>query len=86
MTVANLGDVIAGDIVVDVNIPRWAEVVNTSAGNGSVRRGVAADRESPIKWRIKRLEAQGRAHLKLQIVARESRLILPAASLARTRK
>jgi uncharacterized repeat protein (TIGR01451 family) len=83
--VRNAGDVAAQDVAVTIRIPEWAEVVASKATSGvgqvphradeiDATGGVAANAGlQTVEWTLPRLEANGKEHLSLQIVPRQSR-------------
>jgi uncharacterized repeat protein (TIGR01451 family) len=71
----NEGGASADDFVASIQIPYWADVVNTSATKGVVRLPSDSDRKTQgtLDWQIERLEPQAAETLTLHLVPHESR-------------
>ena len=72
VTVHNSGEVAAEELLVTVDLPTWAEVRSSEAGQGRAEMvAVAAGRQ--LLWKVGRLDAQGRQRLLIRLVPRESK-------------
>jgi uncharacterized repeat protein (TIGR01451 family) len=70
LTVQNLSDVPADDVVVMVDIPAWADLLGAEATAGTTQPP-AGDRS--FEWHVGQLAAGGRQRLDLRIIPRQSR-------------
>ncbi|HEY5310947.1 MAG TPA: CARDB domain-containing protein [Pirellulales bacterium] len=71
VTVSNVGDVAASDVVVYVSLPDWAEVAGAQASSGST--GTSAEKSAEgYQWRVSSLAAHSRQELSLRIIPRKS--------------
>ncbi len=69
----NTGTVAADEVVVQIALPEWAEVLAAEATAGATQ--TAEDETGTFVWRIGRLDAAARQRLVLRIVPRQSRAI-----------
>jgi uncharacterized repeat protein (TIGR01451 family) len=75
VTAANVGDLGAEDVVVDVSVPNWAEVTENQASSGLVRVQPSQDGDAVVHWTLHQLGARSRQRLRLDLVPRDSRPI-----------
>jgi len=73
ITIVNSADVPAEELVVLVDLPKWAEVQATETTVGATQLAAGANDTRQLQWNIGRLEARSRERLALRIVPRESR-------------
>ena len=72
ITVRNVGNVEAKDVLVSVNLPPWVELAGKSPSAGATR--LSADGDSgTLEWQIRQMSAVSREHLDLQIIPRQSK-------------
>jgi uncharacterized repeat protein (TIGR01451 family) len=69
----NQGTVAAEQLVANVRIPSWVEVVDTTATRGIVRHTEGTDSTVTLEWQIPRLDAAASQTLHLRLVPRGSR-------------
>jgi uncharacterized repeat protein (TIGR01451 family) len=69
----NLSDIPAEGIVATVRIPSGAEVVNTTATQGTVQPSQDPQSAGQLQWHITRLEHRAGETLELHLIPRESR-------------
>jgi len=70
--IRNTGEA-ADDVVVNILLPAWADVLGAEASVGATQLPSAAVADEPFLWRIGRLDANSQERLVLRIVPRESR-------------
>jgi uncharacterized repeat protein (TIGR01451 family) len=73
VSVVNLGDVAADDLVVFVTLPETAEVIGAEASAGATQPSAAQQPAGTMQWVIKRLDVKARERLVLRIIPRQSR-------------
>ena len=69
----NDGAVAANDLVANVRVPSWAEVVSTTPTHGTIRQGRGDESSETIEWQISQFEPQSGESLELQLIPRNSR-------------
>jgi uncharacterized repeat protein (TIGR01451 family) len=74
VSIQNSGQIGAEQVVVMIDLPDWADVLGAQASTGATNT-VPANDQSPrqFRWKVGRLEANGREKLILRIVPRQSR-------------
>ena len=73
VTMVNRGDADAANVVCQVRLPEWADVVSQSATNGAPNLERSAHEDQQVRWEISSLAAGARETLTLRIVPRDSR-------------
>ena len=73
VTIRNSGQVAADQVVVSVDLPKWADVLATEPSAGTAGAVMPEGEGGQLRWTIGRLEAKGQEKLVLKIVPRESR-------------
>ncbi len=68
----NAGEVAANNVVVTINIPPYAELVEAQPTAGSAHAAVGTERNEPFEWKLSRFEPHGRETLTLKIIPRKS--------------
>jgi uncharacterized repeat protein (TIGR01451 family) len=74
VTVRNIGEVAAEQVVVSINLPAWAEVVAAEPSQGTAEPD-ADDTQRRHLWNINRVEPRGEEKLALRIIPRQSKPI-----------
>lgn len=73
ITVRNVGQLAAEDVVVTVELPQWADVMGADASAGATTAAKGPDPAGPFRWRLGRLEPKAKERLVLRVVPRQSR-------------
>lgn len=71
VNLANAGEVAAEQVVVSVDLPAWAAVMNMSVTSGATGSSQATEETTKYQWKISRVEAKSNEQLVLRIVPRE---------------
>lgn len=73
VTAANKGDMAAQDVVVNVNVPNWAELTRNESSAGAVRIEPDLHGDNVLHWTIRDLEPGASQRLRIDLVPRTSR-------------
>ncbi|MBN1908140.1 MAG: hypothetical protein JW818_00240 [Pirellulales bacterium] len=73
--VENLGKVAADNVVVNIGLPEWADVLGAEATTGATLTDRAATDIKQFRWKVGPLAAHGQEKIVLRIVPRQSRPI-----------
>ncbi len=68
----NDGEAAAADVLVNIKIPDWTEVVGSQATSGNTRPA-AQNSGEPFQWRIAKLDARGHEQLTLKLIPRKAK-------------
>jgi len=71
--VRNTDDANANNVVVHIDVPRWAEVVSHNTSIGVARLDLGGRDNGQISWRLDQLAGQQRAKLTLKVIAKEAK-------------
>jgi uncharacterized repeat protein (TIGR01451 family) len=69
----NQSDAAAEGIVATIRIPTWAEVVDTSASQGTIQQPRNAVGTGQLEWQLSRLEGRANETLDIKLIPRASR-------------
>jgi uncharacterized repeat protein (TIGR01451 family) len=69
----NDGDVPADELVADIRIPSWADVVDTTASRGAIQQSQNSRPPGALQWQIQHLDAHASETLNLRLIPRASR-------------
>jgi uncharacterized repeat protein (TIGR01451 family) len=83
---ANGGATEAEDVTVSVDVPQWAEIINSEATSGSARQETLSGDSSRVKWNLFHLEGGASEQLTLKIIPRQSRAFDLQVSVSHTPK
>ncbi|MBN2024408.1 MAG: hypothetical protein JW809_16630 [Pirellulales bacterium] len=75
VTVENLGQVAADNVVVTIDLPDWADVLGAEASTGATLSDRGPTGAKQFRWKVGPLAARERQKIVLRIVPRESRPI-----------
>jgi uncharacterized repeat protein (TIGR01451 family) len=74
VTMRNAGDVAAQDVVVQIKIPEWTEVVSAEATSGAAALPASLESGEPLVWTMSHIDRHSTESLTLRLVPRKSRL------------
>lgn len=75
VSIANRGDEAADQLVTQIDVPEWAEVVGSRSTTGMMDPPEAGPQGAAVRWRMPDLKPGAVEHLDLRIVARAGRPI-----------
>ena len=75
ISAANAGDLAAEDVVVSVNVPKWAELTRNHTTTGVVRISPDSTGANVMSWSIRNLQPNAEHRLRIDLIPRESRPI-----------
>lgn len=70
---ANQSDVQANEVVAQIQIPEWADVVDTVATNGIIQRAEDSRVPNTYRWQLNQLAARSSETLEVKLIPRSSR-------------
>lgn len=73
VALSNTGEVAADEVIVFVSLPEWAEVTHADASNGIPQYVDSRQPDTPLQWKVGRLEAKSKEKLSLKIIPRQSK-------------
>jgi uncharacterized repeat protein (TIGR01451 family) len=71
----NQSNVAAHEVIAQVDIPSWADVVDTAASNGVIQQTEVTEQFNTYRWQLQELGGRGSETLKLKVVPRASRAL-----------
>jgi uncharacterized repeat protein (TIGR01451 family) len=72
LVLKNSGDMAAADVVVNIAIPEWAEVVDAKSTAGLAEPAAAGENHQGLLWKLGTLGASAREELSLEVVPHKS--------------
>jgi uncharacterized repeat protein (TIGR01451 family) len=73
LQLSNQSNTPAQQVVAEVHVPDWAEVVDTSASSGIIQLASDSTEPNTFRWQLQRLGAQGNETLDIRLIPRSSR-------------
>ena len=71
----NQSNIAAHEVIAQVDIPSWADVVDTVASNGVIQQTEVTEQFNTYHWQLQELAGRGSETLKLNLVPRASRTL-----------
>jgi uncharacterized repeat protein (TIGR01451 family) len=69
----NQGTIRAREVIAQIEVPSWVDVVDTMASNGVIQQTEVTDEFTTYRWQLQELAGQGNETLKLKVIPQASK-------------